>query len=171
MLLKMHNNGRKGRGEFQPLLCCSQVRSAGKKTPLLRHLYIKCIILPRQARDKHRENSKKVPFSLRQRQRGRAEGRQGAAPAAAPRLGRHRVPAPLPQVLSQSAQAALHRQAERARLLPRGLGRRLVQDGLDGRRGRGERPAQAERGVKKRSISEPDLHKCDHFTKTGSGQT
>jgi hypothetical protein len=25
----------------------------------LRHLYIKCIILPRQARDKHRENSKK----------------------------------------------------------------------------------------------------------------
>jgi hypothetical protein len=29
----------------------------------LRHLYIKCIILPRQARDKHRENSKKMPFS------------------------------------------------------------------------------------------------------------
>jgi serine/threonine protein kinase len=27
------------------------------------------------------------------------------------------------------------------------------------------------RGVRKRSISEPDLHKCDHFTKTGSGQT
>jgi hypothetical protein len=25
----------------------------------LRHLYIKTIILPRQARDKHRENSKK----------------------------------------------------------------------------------------------------------------
>ena len=87
-------------------------------------------------------------FSLRQRQRGRPEGRQGAAPAAAPRLGRHRVPAPLPQVLSQSAQAALHPQAERARLLPRGLGRRLVQDGLDGRRGRGKRPAQAERGQK-----------------------
>jgi len=39
--------------------------AAGKKTALLRHLYIKCIILPRQARDKHRENSKKVPFSLR----------------------------------------------------------------------------------------------------------
>jgi hypothetical protein len=31
----------------------------GDKTALLRHLYIKCIILPRQARDKHRENSKK----------------------------------------------------------------------------------------------------------------
>eukprot|EP01046_Picozoa_sp_COSAG06_P064378 COSAG06_NODE_15357_length_1077_cov_1.150307_2_plen_72_part_01 len=28
----------------------------GKDTPLLRHFYIKCIILPRQARDKHREN-------------------------------------------------------------------------------------------------------------------
>jgi hypothetical protein len=31
----------------------------GETTPFLRHLYIKCIILPRQARDKHRENSKK----------------------------------------------------------------------------------------------------------------
>ena len=29
------------------------------KRHFLRHLYIKCIILPRQARDKHRENSKK----------------------------------------------------------------------------------------------------------------
>jgi hypothetical protein len=28
----------------------------------LSHLYIKCIILPRQARDKHRENSKKCRF-------------------------------------------------------------------------------------------------------------
>jgi hypothetical protein len=27
--------------------------------------YIKTIILPRHARDKHRENSKKVPFSYR----------------------------------------------------------------------------------------------------------
>ena len=36
-----------------------------RKRHFLRHLYIKCIILPRQARDKHRENSKKVPFSLR----------------------------------------------------------------------------------------------------------
>ena len=35
-----------------------------RKRHFLRHLYIKCIILPRQARDKHRENSKKVPFSL-----------------------------------------------------------------------------------------------------------
>eukprot|EP01046_Picozoa_sp_COSAG06_P030536 COSAG06_NODE_2906_length_6112_cov_6.320971_7_plen_63_part_00 len=38
----------------------SQVR----KRHFLRHLYKKCIILPRQARDDHRENSKKVPFSL-----------------------------------------------------------------------------------------------------------
>jgi hypothetical protein len=30
-----------------------------KKRHFLRHLYIKCIILPRQARDKHRENAKK----------------------------------------------------------------------------------------------------------------
>jgi hypothetical protein len=31
----------------------------------LSHLYIKTNILPRQARDKHRENSKKGPFFLR----------------------------------------------------------------------------------------------------------
>ena len=30
-----------------------------KKRHSLRHLYIKCIILPRHARDKHRENLKK----------------------------------------------------------------------------------------------------------------
>jgi hypothetical protein len=30
-----------------------------RKTAFLRHLYIKTNILPRQARDKHRENSKK----------------------------------------------------------------------------------------------------------------
>jgi hypothetical protein len=30
-----------------------------RKRHFLRHLYIKCIILPRQARDKHRENYKK----------------------------------------------------------------------------------------------------------------
>jgi hypothetical protein len=30
-----------------------------EKTPLLSHLYIKVIVLPRQARDKHRENSEK----------------------------------------------------------------------------------------------------------------
>jgi hypothetical protein len=34
-----------------------------RKRHFLRHLYIKIITLPRQARDKHRENSKKVPFS------------------------------------------------------------------------------------------------------------
>jgi hypothetical protein len=36
--------------------------TAGAKTAFLRHLYIKTNILPRQARDKHRENSKKMPF-------------------------------------------------------------------------------------------------------------
>jgi hypothetical protein len=36
-----------------------------RKRRFLRHLYIKCIILPRQARDEHRENSKRVPFSRR----------------------------------------------------------------------------------------------------------
>jgi hypothetical protein len=34
---------------------CARVR----KTPLLHRLHTKCSILPRQARDKHRENSKK----------------------------------------------------------------------------------------------------------------
>jgi hypothetical protein len=35
--------------------------AAGKETPVLRHFNIKCIILPRQARGKHkhRENSQK----------------------------------------------------------------------------------------------------------------
>eukprot|EP01046_Picozoa_sp_COSAG06_P060170 COSAG06_NODE_12707_length_1340_cov_1.032232_2_plen_196_part_00 len=35
---------------------------AGEKTSLFAPLYIKCIILPRQAQDKHRENSKKGRF-------------------------------------------------------------------------------------------------------------
>jgi len=34
-----------------------------RKRHFLRHLYLKCIILPRQARDKHRENSKKKSVS------------------------------------------------------------------------------------------------------------
>ena len=38
---------------------------AGAKTGFLSHLYINVIFLPRQARDKHRENSKKSPFSRR----------------------------------------------------------------------------------------------------------
>ena len=45
---------------------CRANRSCGhprvRKRHFLRHLYIKCIILPRQARDKHRENSKKCRF-------------------------------------------------------------------------------------------------------------
>jgi hypothetical protein len=34
----------------------------GKKRRLLRHVNLKRIILPRQARDKHRENSKQLAF-------------------------------------------------------------------------------------------------------------
>jgi hypothetical protein len=34
----------------------------GEKTGFLSHLYIKVVILPRQARDKHRESSKKARF-------------------------------------------------------------------------------------------------------------
>jgi hypothetical protein len=37
-----------------------------RKRLFLRHLYIKCIILPRQARDKHRENSKKSGVFLQE---------------------------------------------------------------------------------------------------------
>ena len=40
---------------------------AVRKRHFLSHLYIKINILPRQARDEHRKNSKKVPFSLRRR--------------------------------------------------------------------------------------------------------
>jgi hypothetical protein len=36
-----------------------------RKTAFLRHLYLKTIILPRQAPDKHRENSKKCRFPYR----------------------------------------------------------------------------------------------------------
>ena len=39
-----------------------EFRKTGKKTVFLSHLYIKMLILPRQARDKHKENSKKDAF-------------------------------------------------------------------------------------------------------------
>jgi hypothetical protein len=44
---------------------------SGEKTALFVHFYIKMIILPRQARDKHRKNSKKsaVFFQVRKRNR------------------------------------------------------------------------------------------------------
>jgi hypothetical protein len=42
---------------------------SGKKTGFLGHLYLKMMILPRQARDKHRENSKKSPFCRSRRRR------------------------------------------------------------------------------------------------------
>jgi hypothetical protein len=41
-------------------------RVTGKKPHLLCHLYIKMISLPRQAQDKHGENSKKRCFFLQQ---------------------------------------------------------------------------------------------------------
>ena len=41
--------------------CLRRYRQA-RKRHFLSHLYIKCIILPRQARDKHRENSKRDHF-------------------------------------------------------------------------------------------------------------
>jgi hypothetical protein len=44
--------------------CSRSTRSslAGEKKGFFRHLFIKMIILPRQARDKHRENSPKARF-------------------------------------------------------------------------------------------------------------
>jgi len=39
--------------------CHKCPKPTARKRHFLSHLYIKCIILPRQARDKHRENSKK----------------------------------------------------------------------------------------------------------------
>jgi hypothetical protein len=53
---------RNGRRAHQPKIARGEEATA-RKRHFLRHLYIKIIILPRQARDKHRENSKKVPFS------------------------------------------------------------------------------------------------------------
>ena len=44
---------------------CYTYRAIGKKTGFLSYLYIKVIFLPRQARDKHRENSKKARFHVR----------------------------------------------------------------------------------------------------------
>jgi hypothetical protein len=40
----------------------SIILPALRKTAFLSHLHIKTIILPRQARDKHRETQKKMPF-------------------------------------------------------------------------------------------------------------
>jgi hypothetical protein len=43
-------------------LLIDKPRMPGAKNGILSHLYVKTNILPRQARDKHRENSKKMPF-------------------------------------------------------------------------------------------------------------
>ena len=42
--------------EYYERLCMRAVNQA-RKRHFLSHLYVKCIILPRQARDKHRGNS------------------------------------------------------------------------------------------------------------------
>jgi hypothetical protein len=59
-----------------------------EKRHFLSHLYIKCIFLPRQARDKHRENSKKsgvlcrlIVAQIKQLQEEAAVRREGAAAA------------------------------------------------------------------------------------------
>jgi hypothetical protein len=68
-----------------------------RKRHFLSHLYIKVIFLPRQARDKHRENSKKVPFSRRRFRTVDGQGgdcaarttAKGQAHSAADRVFRH----------------------------------------------------------------------------------
>ena len=45
-----------------------------RKTAFLCHLYIKTIILPRQARDKHRESSKRARFVAGEPHSGRRGG-------------------------------------------------------------------------------------------------
>ena len=51
--------GRRGRASTLPAYRSTRTTSRCEKRHFLRHLYIKTNILPRQARDKHRENSKK----------------------------------------------------------------------------------------------------------------
>jgi len=64
--------------ELTPRFNVVQVR---KRAGLfLRHLYIKCIILPRQARDKHRESTqKKMTFRMRRALRGAVWGGGGGS--------------------------------------------------------------------------------------------
>jgi hypothetical protein len=47
-------------------IVCWEPLSEARKTVLFVRFYVKTIILPRQARDKHRENSKKGPFFLQE---------------------------------------------------------------------------------------------------------
>jgi hypothetical protein len=62
MALLAVSNGSERKREMRFLLTSSL--TSLQKTAFLSHLYIKTIILPRQARDKHRENTqKKMPFS------------------------------------------------------------------------------------------------------------
>jgi hypothetical protein len=54
----------------------------GKKTPFLRHLFIKCSNLPRQARDEHRESTQKRDDAFSYRCSGRHATRSRDAGAA-----------------------------------------------------------------------------------------
>jgi hypothetical protein len=48
-----------------------------EKRHFLSHLYTKCIVLPRQARDKHRENSKKTDLFRRDQTNADRSARKG----------------------------------------------------------------------------------------------
>jgi hypothetical protein len=45
-----------------PMMMQKDFKPKGEQTVFLSHLYLKVMTLPRQARDKHRENSKKARF-------------------------------------------------------------------------------------------------------------
>eukprot|EP01046_Picozoa_sp_COSAG06_P064742 COSAG06_NODE_15605_length_1058_cov_7.644421_1_plen_139_part_00 len=53
------NTGKALKKESGVFVYLQSKKDAGEKTGFFGHLYIKMLILPRQARDKHRENSKK----------------------------------------------------------------------------------------------------------------
>jgi hypothetical protein len=134
--------------------------SGGKKTALLRHLYIKCIILPRQARDKHRENSKKVPFSLRVSARCRLSCRQRPQ-----RCSKDSSCATAPPPQLQAARPQRPRRLLLLLLFRLRCCRRCRS--CDGPCSRSRRPT-----VRKTPFICTILYlKNDHFTKTGSGQT
>ena len=64
-IMEVTNNSK---SDLSPAVELNQWLQA-RKRHFWSHLYIKINILPRQARDEHRENSKKVPFSLSSAQR------------------------------------------------------------------------------------------------------
>jgi hypothetical protein len=74
-----------------------------RKTAFLSHLYVKTIILPRQARDKHRENSKKeavFPTSL-------SESSSSSSPPPPPAFSASAARGVLPGVSSPSLSSSI----------------------------------------------------------------